>query len=250
MQSTTRKALHDLLKSFTEKSLRNYDVEKLKRAYPFHRLFFDEIGLVAFKQERSMVTKMGRDLYPELTRLIAMEKYSAVVLEKVIEGKLNAPMVSKIDQIVRELRERQRRPNHIQEMNEIFNAKFGTDERIVRVIADVYIGDFKTGPLFIELKTPQPNLDICAQSKSKILTFKTLLGNQNPNAYLAFYYNPFVTRAEYSHSFTKQIMDMNEEVLMGEEFWDMIGGKGTFAQLLEIIENVGDEIRKEKKEWR
>jgi hypothetical protein len=168
-------------------------------------------------------------------------------LEKTIEGELNVAMLGKIDQIVRELRSRQRTPNHVQEMNEIYSAASGTKSRKVRVIADVFIGDFFKGPFFIELKTPQPNLDICAESKSKILTFKALWQHHNLQACLAFYYNPFVTRADYAHSPTRQIMDMQAEVLMGEEFWDEIGGSGTFAELLEIIEDVGNEIRKEIK---
>ncbi len=93
MQNITRKAVHHLFKTFAQQSLQAYDVEKLKRAYPFHRLFFDELGLVAAKQERSIVTKMGQSLYPELARLVAIEKYSDVVLEKTIDGNLNAAMV-------------------------------------------------------------------------------------------------------------------------------------------------------------
>ena len=33
-------------------------------------------------------------------------------------------------------------------------------------------------------------------------------------------------------------MDMDNQVLMGQEMWDMIGGPGTFERLLEIIEDV------------
>lgn len=32
---------------------------------------------------------------------------------------------------------------------------------------------------------------------------------------------------------------------MAEEFWDKIGGEGTFRQLLSIIETVGNEVRRE-----
>ena len=116
----------------------------------------------------------------------------------------------------------------------------------MRVIADLYIGDFQDGPFFAEIKTPKPNLDICVETKSKILTFKALLYDRNPQAYLAFHYNPYITRAAYAHPLTKRIMDLQAEILMGEEFWDAIGGNGTFAELLQVIEKVGDEIREEK----
>jgi hypothetical protein len=215
MRDTTHQAVRDLLKTFAQKSLKDYEIETLKRAYPFHRLFFDEVGLVAFKQERSVVTRMGQSLYPELARLIALENYADVTRERVIAGQLRDTTVNTIDRIVRDLRARQRVPNHAQEIDEIAHADPDSSEVEVRVIADLYIGDFRDGPFFAEIKTPVPNLDICAETKAKILTFKALFRDQNPQAYLAFAYNPFITRAEYAHTFTEQIMDMQVGSLDG-----------------------------------
>ncbi len=246
MQDATRQTIYQLLKSFAQTSLKNHDVETLKRAYPFHRLFFDDPGLIAFKQERSVVTRMGLSLYPELARLIALENYSEVVREKIIEGSLKDTTVNTIDRIVRDLRARQRLPNHTQEIREIRKAPASATKAPVRVITDLYIGDFRGGPFFAEIKTPVPNLDICAETKSKILTFEALLHRQNAKGHLAFAYNPFITRDAYAHHFTKQIMDMEAEVLMADEFWDTIGGQGTFAELLSIVDSVGSEIREAK----
>ncbi|MES4787528.1 MAG: hypothetical protein C4294_18885 [Nitrospiraceae bacterium] len=246
MRKATRKAVHQLLKNFAQKSLLTYDVEFLKKAYPFHRLFFDDVGLVAFKQERSVVTKMGQTLYPELARLVAADKHHEVQREKKIEGELSVTMDSTIRRIVGELRAKQRIPNHALEIAEVVNAKASGKRVSVRVIADLYIGDFPTGPFFAEIKTPLPNLDICAESKLKILTFEALRHTENARGYLVFAYNPFVTRAAYAHGFTKQLMDMDKEVLMGEEFWNVIGGRRTFTELLDIIDAVGEEIRAER----
>ena len=33
-------------------------------------------------------------------------------------------------------------------------------------------------------------------------------------------------------------MDMEKEILIGEEFWNKIGGKGAYEELLEIIAEV------------
>lgn len=243
MNDTTRQAVHSLLENFAKSSLQTYDIEKLKLAYPFHRLIFDDAGLVAFKQERSVVTKMGQRLYPELAKLIARENHSEVAREKVVEGELEETTVNTIGRIVRDLRAKKRVPNHEHELSEIRSAGKTVTKAPVKVIADLYIGDFFSGPLFVEIKTPKPNLDISAETKWKILTFETLLRDQQARGYLAFAYNPYITRANYAHGFTKQIMDMQAEVLMGEEFWDMIGGSGTFSELIEIIDAVGNQIQ-------
>lgn len=115
----------------------------------------------------------------------------------------------------------------------------------VRVTADLLVKDFETGELFIEIKSPRPNLDVCTESKKKMLYFKITKYPAKVEAYLAFPYNPFIKREEYSHNFTLQIMDINEEVLIGEEMWDKIGGKGTFDLLLEILE----EVKRKKFNW-
>jgi type II restriction enzyme len=244
MQQSTRQAVYQLLKSFARSSLKNYDIEKLKLAYPFHRIFFDEKGLLAFKLERSVVTRMGSQLYPQLALLIASDDYADVEREKVINGELEEAAVNTIGRIVRELRAGLRKPNHEQETQEIENAKSGSRKMPVRIIADLYIGDYPQGPFFAEIKTPVPNLDICAEAKSKILTFESLMPKRNSRGYLAFAYNPYITREGYRHPFTKKVMDMDAEVLMAAEFWDQIGSKGTFAEMLQIIDLVGDEIQK------
>ncbi|HEX3035266.1 MAG TPA: TdeIII family type II restriction endonuclease, partial [Thermodesulfobacteriota bacterium] len=106
------------------------------------------------------------------------------------------------------------------------------------VTAAISIGDFPGGPFFAEIKSPLPNLDVAAESKKEILMFIALHRDKNPQAYLAFAYNPFITREAYNHSFTRQIMDMQAEVLIGEEFWNKIGDTGTYNELLNIIEEV------------
>ena len=187
-------------------------------------------------------------LFPRLAKCIASEHYQQVTVEHKIEGLLRKSATDAIAIIVRELRSAQRRPNHVAELAEVLRVDDDSDQEMVkvRVIADLFIGDFDTGPLFVEIKTSKPNLDICAQTKQMLLTFLALRAQDNPRAYLAFPYNPFSTRANYIHGITKKIMDMQDEILMGEEFWDAIGGAGTFDQLLAVIEEVGSALRQER----
>ena len=150
-----------------------------------------------------------------------------------------------IEQIITELREPGRRrdrrlPNRGAELEAILNLRDGDPVRRT-VIADIYVGDFEGGPLFVELKTPLPNLDIAAESKKKMLYFLAIMDRQNvagAQAFLGLTYNPFVTRANYRHSFTSRIMDMENEVLIGSELWDYLGGEGAYDELLEIVAEI------------
>ena len=249
MQPETRERLWRVLYSFAMEQLPKRDrwtLEDIRLAYPFHRLLFTEEAILGAWVERSVVTLMGTELYPSIARTIAEGRFERVFMEHTIEGVVNDAACNMIEQIVTELRTPRRRretprePCHEDEVSDIFNSPGGGRTNRA-VTADLYIEDFHDGPLFIELKSPLPNLDIAAESKRKILYYLLIMdrkGVAGAQAFLGLTYNPFIEREAYAHSFTKQIMDMERQVLMGGELWDMIGGPGTYTELLEIIEDV------------
>jgi len=216
-----------------------YSIEELKRAYPFHSLVFSGEAIKAFKRQRTIVTRMGQKLIPQLAEIIAKDKYRDVHRDYEISGQLDAAKLEAIDRIINELRMKKRKPDHDTEIKEILRA-YSNKTVFVRIIADLFVGDFKPGPLFLEIKSPLPNLDVCAESKKKMLIFHALYEDRNPQAFLALYYNPYYPK-KYKHPFTERIMDLEKEVLIGEEMWNKLGGEGTYEELLSIIE----EVRKE-----
>jgi hypothetical protein len=227
---------------FSKEMLPQYSLEELKRAFPFHSVFFSDEGLRAFKVQRTLVTRMGMKLYPRIAFLVAQDRYSQVFLNHEIVGEADIGMISKANEILDKLRAGVRKPDAIEEWNEIVNSTTG-EKDVYRVIADLFIGDFESGPLFMEIKSPRPNIDVCMESKRKMLYFKIINFNSGAEANLAFPYNPFIKREDYSHGPTFKIMDIEREVLIGEEMWDKIGGKGTFDELLAILEEVKRDLR-------
>lgn len=246
MREATKLHLGQFIEQFARQRLakvQNISIPDLRRAFPFHDLFFRDEGLRAFKAQRSIVTALGRGFYPQVARIVAMDKYKDVHLEYEIGCTLPEQMCGKIEQIVTELRSAMRRPDRRLELNEIFSSGQG-NPRTAPIIADLYIGDFQPGPLFAEIKTPKPNLDICEASKKKMLYFLAYMHHQgvrDANSVFALYYNPYFPQP-YGWSFTKIVMDMAAEVLIGEDFWNAIGGPGTYDELLQILAEVKSRI--------
>ena len=60
-------------------------------------------------------------------------------------------------------------------------------------------------------------------------------------AYFALPYNPFGKKIDYAHSFPMRWFDMHRDssVLIGDEFWDLIGGKGSLSIVIEVCEELG-----------
>lgn len=248
MKEGTRQLLISILQQFVlsqRPKIETLAATDLRTAYPFHRLVFPDQAILAARLERSIVTSMGSTLYPKLAQAIALDRFSKVYLEHEITGQLNDAASNMIAQIANELRSGKRRnPNHDAERNEILGS-VGGGILNTSVTADLYIEDYTTGPLFIELKTPRPNLDMVAESKRKMLTFETIMARRDiptARAFMGLTYNPFITREAYGHSVTKRVMDMTQEVLIGEEMWDYIGGPGTFEELQELIDTAQSSI--------
>jgi len=254
MTRTDRKAVKEfILKTSLGilKKKKDRSIAELRQAMPFHLLFFGDEGIVAAANQRSIVTSMGTVLYPGLAKTVAELNYNKVILrqkrqETEIRGDLYEDQCAAIDNILNDLYAKRRKPDHSKEMKEILSARGGA-KRSVEVLPDLYIGDFKPGPLFVELKSPIANLDVSAESKRKILTFLVLMDAQKikrAEAYLGFTYNPYVERDNFKHWPVLQMMDMEKQVLIGEELWDKLGGPGTFTAIVSIIRDVRKDLTK------
>lgn len=215
--------------------LSKHSIEELKKMYPFHAIFFPDDALPYAKQERSIVTVLGTSYYPPLAEIIAKEKYSEVHREWAIIKEVDAAKLGTINKILSDLRGNLTKPDHLKEIDMISSSKGKTTETR-RVIADLYIGDHEDGEMFIELKSPMPNLDVCDESKRKMLTFLAMrmAEKRKAVAWFGLTYNPYGEGMPYKWSFTKKIMDMERQVVIGKSLWDVIGGKGTFEEILRI----------------
>jgi len=245
---TIEKIKQEVVRFGKEKLRKDYSIEELRRAFPFQAVYFSDEALKAFKVQRTLVTSMGQTLVPKIALIIGQDKFLSASREHVIQEYADEGMITKADRILDGLRTGTRKPDSTGEWQEIESSASGK-KNLIKIIADLYIEDYKPYPLFMEIKSPRPNLDVSVESKKKILYSKIMRYDPSKHrtgidAYLALPYNPFVKREKYSHGPTSRIMDMKREVLIGEEMWDKLGGKGTFNELLTALDKAKKELGK------
>ncbi|MFW6102324.1 MAG: TdeIII family type II restriction endonuclease [Chloroflexota bacterium] len=122
----------------------------------------------------------------------------------------------------------------------------GGEDIPVTVICDVYSEDRTSGRRYaFELKAPLPNSDQTKVSKEKLLKLYSMEPPQVDEAYYALPYNPYGRRENYSWSFPARWFNMKEDevVLIGEEFWEKIGGLGTYKAFIEAVNEIGQEYK-------
>ena len=74
----------------------------------------------------------------------------------------------------------------------------------------------------------------------------------NFQTYFALPYNPFgINKEDYNHHPPFKIFDMinDEVVLIGKDYWDLLGGRGTYEKILEIAGEIGQQTKKELKKF-
>ncbi|MDX2216051.1 MAG: TdeIII family type II restriction endonuclease [Oculatellaceae cyanobacterium bins.114] len=116
----------------------------------------------------------------------------------------------------------------------------------VKIICDVYAQNIETGEAYaFELEALLPNNKQTKASKEKLLKLYSMYPLQITGAYYALPYNSYETRENYSWSFPARWFDMkrDEVILIGDEFWEKIGGSGTYQAFVEALNEVGSEYK-------
>ncbi|MBN8655402.1 MAG: TdeIII family type II restriction endonuclease [Anaerolineae bacterium] len=211
---------------------------------PFHEAIIPEQLLRVSAFERSFSTKLG-STFEECARLIASQTFKTARRNFVATGQMPAAATVRIEQLVNQITS-EHKPNFLNFIDEVLKVE---DKNWVErpVVADLFLENDKGVRYFFEIKSPKPNKGQCLEIAERLLRVHAITQEKRPkvNAYFAMAYNPYGNRREdYKHSFSIQYLDMKNEVLIGDEFWTIIGGKGTYEELLDIYREVGYEKSK------
>ncbi|MFA5858208.1 MAG: TdeIII family type II restriction endonuclease [Elusimicrobiota bacterium] len=199
--------------------------------------------------ERRFVTPFG-DVWEKLAIVAANKGLGYGDRDHKIIGKVNSERLRRIQEVLNNLEHSEKgkkriKPDWEQELKYILEGK---SSKIipVTVICDVYAEDRQNCKKYaFELKAPLPNSDQTKVSKEKILKLYSMEPCQIDDAYYALPYNPYGKRENYSWSFPARWFNMKTDkvVLIGTEFWEKIGGLGTYKAFIDAINEIGKDYK-------
>lgn len=199
--------------------------------------------------ERRFVTPFGGS-WEKLALVAAQNGLGYGSLAQSISGRVNKERLRRIQQVLIELEhgeegQKRRRPDWNQELSFILEGR--SDETLpVTVICDVYAEDIKNKKRYaFELKAPLPNSDQTKVSKEKLLKLYAMDSPQVDEAYFALPYNPYGVKEKYAWSYPFRWFDMKKDfvVLIGNEFWEKVGGLGTYQAFISAVNEVAPEYK-------
>jgi hypothetical protein len=198
--------------------------------------------------ERRFVTPFG-NVWENLAVVAAKAGLGNGTTAYRIDGKVKAERLRRITEVLNTLEHTDKgskrvQPNWDSELKYILK---GSGEDIpVTVVCDVYAEDIKKKKKYaFELKAPLPNSDQTKVSKEKLLKLYSMKPRIIDEAYYALPYNPYGTRDNYSWSFPARWFNMKKDkvVLIGEEFWEKVGGLGTYKAFIDAVNEIGLEYK-------
>ncbi len=241
MQPATKEEIKAVLKDCIDRAITRVAKDKTYR--PFHEALLTKGLVIASTFERSFSTSFGQGPIEDISRIVATATGAECIRQKETRVNVNKGAVDEIERILSALRSNDSRPNWKKEVERISAFKKG-DYVQRRVVSDLWIKRGKD-EIFISIKTVKPNLDQTEIVKKDLLLLKA--HDPSYKTYLCLYYNPGgPERKDYNWTMPSKIFDMlNDDcVLIGQDYWDLIGGKGTYKELLGIFEEVGRETHK------
>ena len=195
--------------------------------------------------ERRFVTPFG-GLWEKLAVIAAQQAHGHCVQGGSISGSVGEERLRRIQEVLNRLEHRQiggarQAPDWNAELAYVLEGKGKPIP--VTVVCDIFIHNPGTGKRYaFELKGPLPNSDQTKVSKEKMFKLLAMSPARVDGAFFALPYNPYgAEKTDYAWTFPKRWFDMVNDpcVLIGNEFWDFIGGVGTYAQFIQAVNVLG-----------
>ena len=162
-----------------------------------------------------------------------------------LKGKITRKAQRKFENILSDLDNVIREPNHQAENEEIFLASQENDKTEDRIqTVDLFLERENGEEIYFEIKGPKPNKNEMRAAKRDLLEILAMRAKERKHVkiYLGMYYNPYFPK-DYQRWTCLKFFDKGNDFLIGKDFWDFLGGEGVYEELIEIYEQIGEEIR-------
>jgi hypothetical protein len=225
-----------------------FQAEKHRAAKPLYAALVPDEIFKGSHFERRFVTPFGT-VWEQLAVAVAQQGLGYAQVGRSVAGVVPEGRLSRISALINRLEhqdadarargEARIRPDWKTELDYVLEA--GGELIPVTVMCDVYAEDTSANERYaFELKAPLPNSDQTKVSKEKLLKLYAMEPRLIEHACYALPYNPYGKREDYRWSHPARWFNMREDkvVLIGEEFWEKIGGPGTYQALISAVNDI------------
>lgn len=199
-----------------------------------------------------LASAFGTSFFEPMAEELAKKKFDEVIRQKSAPKIITDTAQAEIQNIMNNLENTSASPDKLAETERIVNvARKGNPLEIKPTKIDLFM---RKDNLFLmtDIKSPKPNSGEFKGFKRTLLTWVAVCAYENPGAkfetFISMPYNPYFPNP-YKRWTLKGLLDIEHELKVAEEFWDFVGGKGSYDMILSAFEEVGIEMRSEIDEY-
>lgn len=236
-----------LLINSLRKKFQNYMPET--SSMPFHTRLLGGDRMALFSFIHSLNTNFGASIFEPVAKAIAASRFKEVTLKQIAGDRISVNAHGIIQTIMNDLSTAACLPDKANEIDKIRSvAQIGDMQKVKLTNVDIKLVSDCGEIYLIDIKTAKPNTGEFKGYKRMLLEWAAATLAEDPkakiNTLLAIPYNPYEPKP-YARWTMRGMLDLKEELKVADEFWDFLGGKGTYDQLLEVFEQTGIELRPE-----
>lgn len=216
---------------------------------PFHAYLIGKDRMALFSFIQSLNTTFGVSVFEPVAVELAQGRFKRAEHQFPIGAQISTASQHTIQRIIDTLTTATAEVNKSREI-EMIQAVCQTGEMVsVRpTLVDVLVESHDGQVYLFDIKTAKPNAGDFQKFKRNILEWIAVFLGQNPDAKvhsaIAIPYNPYHPQP-YARWTMRGMLDLNSELYVAEQFWDFLGGEGSYQAILSIFEEVGLQMREE-----
>lgn len=210
---------------------------------PFYTNLFSKEIVFTASLLQSIYTWLGGK-WEEIAEIVAAGNFPRVERRYRLEGDITSREQTKIDNILKDLELGVREISIGRAKRELFDSfKENDPRRKTSETVDLFL-EVDNKEFYMELKSVKPNKNEMRAAKQDLLNVLAMRqkakDTENVYVYLALPFNPYFT-GQYRRWTVTKFFKTGEDLLVGKEFWNSVGGEGAYEELLGIFKEVGEE---------
>jgi type II restriction enzyme len=242
--------IEDVIKNCLREKFKNYTPESSNMPFHFRLLGKDRMALYSFIH--SLNTSFGTSIFEPVAVALANNNFIKAQSQFVVGNNITIECQNTIQKIMNQLT-LGHLPNKKKELKAIKKACQSKNINKLRTVkVDLFVESRDGNKYLFDLKTVKPNISNFKDFKRTLLEWAGIILTKNNstkvNTLIAIPYNPYEPKP-YERWTLKGMLDLDYELKVAEEFWDFLGGKGAYNDLLDCFEKAGLELRSEIDEY-
>lgn len=243
--------IENVLKGALRHKFQNYNPEPA--SMPFHTRLLGKDRLALYSFIHSLNTNFGTSIFEPVGLALAKKNFKMATAQAIAGKKISSVAQNEIQKIINGLVTTTTTPNKKEEI-EMIRKVCQTGEMItVKSTRVDLMFESKEGAYYLfDIKTAKPNAGGFKEFKRTLLEWVAIILANKPeadvNTFIAIPYNPYEPEP-YTRWTMRGMLDLENELKVADEFWDFLGGKDTYKDLLDCFERIGIELRDEIDEY-